>query len=129
MRRGPSGDFNEVVSGSHADELPAGNGDFPRELREWYRDFSRVEPIDSSPIAAAETQEFFYALQVHGMQARAVSSCELRADSRVTAHNSSATCAACRRCAGDTQWRAREMREKKVGEENREPQIASLAIH
>ena len=44
----------------HADELLAGNSNFAPELR----DFSRLEPVDASPIAPAEAQEFFCALQV-----------------------------------------------------------------
>jgi hypothetical protein len=42
-------------------------GNRARELRQWYHDFSRLEPVDATPIAAAEAQEFFYALQVYGM--------------------------------------------------------------
>jgi hypothetical protein len=30
-------------------------------------DSSHLEPADPSPIAAAEAQEFFYALQVYGV--------------------------------------------------------------
>jgi len=51
----------------HADELLTGDSDFARELREWYRDFSRIEPVDAAPLAASEAQEFFYALQGYGM--------------------------------------------------------------
>ena len=59
--------FSQIEWWGHADELLAGDGDFALELREWYREFSRMEPVDASPIAAAEAQEFFYALQVCGV--------------------------------------------------------------
>jgi hypothetical protein len=36
-----------------------GNNSFNRKLR----NFSRLEPVDVSPIPPAEAQEFFYALQ------------------------------------------------------------------
>ena len=45
--------FSQIEWWGRADELLAGDGDFARELREWYRDFSRIEPVDGSPIAAA----------------------------------------------------------------------------
>jgi hypothetical protein len=47
----------------HADELVNGDSHCARELR----DFSRIEPVPAAPIAAAEAQDFFFALQVYGM--------------------------------------------------------------
>ena len=55
--------FSQIEWWGQAAELLTGDGDFARELR----DFSRIEPVDASPIAAAEAQEFFYTLQVCGL--------------------------------------------------------------
>ena len=62
--------FNELLLASsqtewwgHADELLVGDAEFARELR----DLSRLEPVDASPVAAGEAQEFFCALHVYGM--------------------------------------------------------------
>lgn len=66
--------INELLQGlsqmewwGRANELLAGDSNFACELREWYRDISHLEPVDASPIAAAEAQELFFALQVGGM--------------------------------------------------------------
>jgi len=55
--------FSQIECWGHADELLTSSSDFARELRT----FSRLEPVDASPIPATEAQEFFCALQVYGM--------------------------------------------------------------
>jgi hypothetical protein len=48
------------------EELVSGESEFAREIREWYRDFSRAKVVDSSPVIR-EDEEFAYALQAYGL--------------------------------------------------------------
>jgi len=58
--------FSQIEWWGKFEELVSEQGEFAREIREWYRDFSRVEVVDSSPVTEEEEQ-FAYALQAYGI--------------------------------------------------------------